>query len=86
MIGGFFKGVYFMKFVSEVDYFREKPGKAALALVLSIMAGFVVGVAVHLFLVTFLYLEPYLSAGFSFPASVATALYLNRVIRSLIKR
>lgn len=71
---------------SGTYYFRENPGKAALALVLSLVAGFIVGVAVHLFLVTFVSLESYLSVGFSSPASVVTALYLNRVIRSLIKR
>lgn len=75
-----------MKLASELDYFRKSPGKAALALVLSLVAGFLVGVSVHFFLVAFLSLEPYLSVVFSSPASLATALYLNSVIRGLVKK
>lgn len=71
---------------SETYYFRENPGKAALALVLSLVAGFVVGFAVHFSLVTFLSLESYLSVIFSSPASVATAFYLNKLIRGFIER
>jgi|AntRauTorcE11897_2_1112592.scaffolds.fasta_scaffold07404_2 F0F1-type ATP synthase assembly protein I len=69
---------------SGTDYFRENPGKATLALVSSLLTGFLVGVVIYFSLVRFLSLEPYLSIVFSSPVSTMTVLFSNSVFRKII--